>query len=211
MFRILYFCGFQFERAVYQKTLAFFLLFPLLFAANAGAQELLRTVVSVDFEISGNQFPENNPDRQIIRTLALNNGINLQQVKIIFQANVFIRIEQDTSLAQQTIFAKILNKVLSGDTYFRDFTVDSLLVPSRIIGEISLQEDEKLVIHFPIELRTNNTTTTVVLPDDVSFTGGQIQAQLKVESVSYRGRHQSFNDLVPWLIFIIPITKFSKN
>jgi len=177
-----------------KKIAVIFVLYVSLFCGQMNAQELLRTVVPVGFTITAEQFPEKNPDRQILRSIALNNGINLQQVKIDFQANVFISIQQDSSNGQQNLRLKILNKKVSGDTYFRDFAIDSLLMPSRVSCTVSLQKSKDTLISFPVELSTFNSTIIKVLPDSLLLNADLLVAGINISSVSYRGREMAFNE-----------------
>ena len=178
-----------------KKIFVSVLFFLIVLNHSVNGQELLRTVLPVDFTILQDQFSDKNPDKQILRSLALNNGLSIFQVKINFQANVFISIQRDSVTGQRSLSAKILNKKISGDTRFRDFAIDSLLMPTVVFGTINLQQAKDTIASFVIEFQTNNTSTTNVLPDDLLINADSISAGITIESVSYRGRDLAFYEI----------------
>jgi len=168
-----------------RKFLVIFALMVIILPGRVHAQENLRTVLSVDFTISADQYSEKSAGRQILSSLAINNGLSLYQVKIDFQANVFISVQHDSSIGQQTLRAKILNQKVNGNNYFRDFAVDSLLFPASIRGVLLLMQGSKHLISLPVDLMISEPTTILNLPDGFSLPPDSLSAQLTIEHLHY--------------------------
>jgi hypothetical protein len=148
------------------------------------AQEIMRTIAPIDYMISPPHLLKNSAGRKILASLALNNGLSLTQVKIRLQANVFIRIQRD-SIRQHLLEVKILTKHLSGKTFFRDFAIDSLLIPVSVNGLIELHQGDDTLLRYKVNLLTSGAPALIELPADLQITPDSIGAEFQIDGVYY--------------------------
>lgn len=179
-----------------QKIFFICLFFISFFCKSIAAQEHLRTISTVNYIISASSIDDLSSESQIVRALALNNGVSLSQAQIKLEANVFASIVMDSNIGQYTLVTKILNKHLSGMTRFRAFEIDSLLMPPKVLGNIFLLEGIDTLVHFPIQLRTYpDNKTTIELPNDLWLTPDSLAVALQFKEVSYKGWKWAFDEV----------------
>ena len=129
----------------------FFTCISLCFVFSVFSQESFQSIQPIEFAIKADDYSNASNEIQIFSSLAINNIKNVDQVKIYLKGDLLINIQRDK---EEHLFAyvKMKHSKLSGEIYFRDFLIDTLLIPIAIEGSLRIKNDFKPLIEMPIEI-----------------------------------------------------------
>ena len=142
----------QLNKEVLGITLKIFftcIIFCLVFSVFS--QESFQSIQPVEFSIKADDYSNASNEIQIFSSLAINNIKNIDQVKIHLKGELLVNIQRDK---EDHLFAyiKMINHSLSGEIYFRDFLIDTLLMPLAIEGTLRIKNNFESLIEMPIEV-----------------------------------------------------------
>jgi len=115
------------------------------------SQESFQSIQPIELAIKEDDYSNASNEIQIFSSLAINNIKNIDQVKIYLKGELLVNIQRDK---ENHLFAyiKMINHSLSGEIYFRDFLIDTLLMPLAIEGTLRIWNNFMPLIEMPIEV-----------------------------------------------------------
>ena len=140
-----YYSGLLLNSKIFPLYVLFCLALPL------SAQQSFQSIQAVEFTINADDYSNGSNEKQIFASLSINNIKNIGQVKIYLKGELLVNIQRDK---EDHLFAyvKMVHSNLSGEIYFRDFLIDTLLIPIAIEGSLRIKNDFKPLIEIPIEV-----------------------------------------------------------
>jgi len=180
--KLQYLCGLNFFE-VGNRVQSLFLFIFLLVQLSGYGQSVVQSVSYIDEKIKAESFNRNTYGYKIFSSLALNNVKGLAWTYINFQGRVLIQ----TDLSDNHLFAysKLIDYKMSGEDHFRDFPVDSMLVPAALSGTLRFTDDKEVNIEIPVEMLLSggviDLTGINVSLDSIA----KLKARIKVEKFVY--------------------------
>lgn len=187
-----YLCRLIFLRQVGNRVWA--VLFAIFFFFNlvATGQQSIQKISYFNHDIKAEDFTKNDYCYKILSSLADNNIKGLKWVYISFEGTVIIQLEESTD-GHLYAYSKLVKYKLTGENHFRDFRIDSLLVPSALSGNLVFTDDDAVSIELPVEILLSGGIIDlegVGIPIDSLQ---KLNARLQVEKFIYtRDQYQEY-------------------
>jgi len=175
-----------------KKTQIFLLLIFLACIVNtAQAQELFRSNKWLSQTIRAKAFNKSSYGYQMFSYMGINQGKHIDQVFIDWQSNLLTTVVR-TDDEQVTVFVKVFNSKAEGFVKFRDFTIDTLLMPSVLNGTVELYSGANKVASAPISTLYNGGYISFDLPE----TDEKIRAEFNLSDLEYT--REDYENLIWW-------------
>lgn len=123
--------------------------------------------------------------------MGINQGKHIGQVYIEWQSNLLTTVVR-TDDEQVTVFVKVFNSKADGFVKFRDFTIDTLLMPSVLNGTVELYSGANKVASAPISTLYNGGYISFELPE----TNDKIRAEFSLSNLEYT--REDYEKLIWW-------------
>jgi len=171
---------------VVRKILLNNILFLLLVinAFDGFSQEIIRKSYFFEKNLNYESFPEDSPGSRIISSLASNNITALYWVSINVQADLLVQLNK-AEFGQLSANIILHGFQLDGETFFRDFAIDSLLMPDLIEGNLNIYYRNKLLVTQPWLLAVRTGHIHMFVPDTVHFNEKKLRIELEVSRFNY--------------------------
>jgi len=171
-----------------------FLLIFILISFRGITQEVLRKSYYFEKALNYNSFPEDSRGSQIISLLASNNITSLYWVNINIKADLQVQLNK-ADYGQLSANIILQDYSLDGETHFRDFSIDSLLMPDLIEGNIDIYYAGKKLISQPWLIAVRTGFVSMYIPDSVQFDENRLKIVLDISSYGYSDeRYNAFVD-----------------
>ncbi len=162
-----------------------FIVIFLLFLQNIGnSQEIKRSSFFIEETLNHQSFAENSNGRQILSLLASNNVQSLNWVEIKVRANMLIQLNR-AEIGQVSATLVLTNYNLTGELFFRDFLLDSLLMPDIIEGRIILYEKDRKLVSRPWLLASRSGRVDLHVPDSISVSEDDLRVEIRIDQLLY--------------------------
>jgi hypothetical protein len=122
-----------------------------LFFAQSKAQDAHQSISWFQSEIRASLFDKNDYGHKMLNSMAITNVKGLKWVYITFEGRILIQTEQSED-GHVFAYSKMVDSELGGDKYFREFNIDSLLIPKAISGVLSFSSNGDTIHAVPIEM-----------------------------------------------------------
>jgi len=148
------------------------------------SQEIIRKGFYFEKRLNYNSFDKISHGRQLISLLSDNNITNLYLVNIDVQADLLVRL---TKVEYGQISANIIlqDYSLEGETHFRDFRIDSLLMPDLIEGNIKIFYNGAQLVSQPWLIGVRTGYVSLYIPDTIQFEENKLTVKLEVNRFDY--------------------------
>jgi hypothetical protein len=123
------------------------LFFVVLLACNLNAQQ---NNIQKTYNINALTVSDNHYSKKILTAIAMGNNIDLKGTQIKFRFNLNKSIRKSSVNAIE-VFLAIKNTSIEGDTKFRNFSVDNLLIPDYCRAKVRVILSDKEVYFQTIE------------------------------------------------------------
>lgn len=177
---------------VVSKTYLYILIF-LFFANFKGvSQEIILKSYYFEKGLNYESFPEQSHGSRIVAALASNNVTNLYWVLINVDASLLVQLNSDPT-GQLSANILLQDYSLDGETNFRDFNIDTLLMPDVIEGNINIYHGNKLLVSQPWLLAVRAGYVKLFVPDSLMINEDKLRVELEVNKFNYSNeRYNSF-------------------
>ena len=125
--------------------------FFLFVSAQLLGQKTFQTVSYFDTDLYAESFSKDDYGHRIISSLALTNAKGLKWVYVKFKGRVLIQTEESSD-GHLFAYSKLIDYEISGEDHFREFEIDSLLIPTTISGRLQLSSNGTTIREVPVEL-----------------------------------------------------------
>lgn len=169
--------------------ISFFLVFFLI-TTGVFAQEILQKAFYFDKALNYNSFPANSRGSRVIALLSSNNITNLYWVYIGVHADLQVQINT-AEYGQLSANILLESYSLEGETHFRDFTIDTLLMPDLIEGNIRILYNDKLLVSQPWLIGVRTGYVSMFIPDSVRVDKNNLKVELEVKRFDYSNQRYS--------------------
>ncbi len=124
----------------------------ILFASVKGfTQESWQAVLPIEYSIKSTDYTAGSNERQMLNALSINNLKNIYQLRIHIRAALLLNVQRDEQ-GHLYAYLKVVQNKITGDTYFRDFLIDTLLMPRVFDGKLTIMKNGVLISEMPIEM-----------------------------------------------------------
>ncbi|MCB2208709.1 MAG: hypothetical protein KQH67_10495 [Bacteroidetes bacterium] len=105
----------------------------------------------INYTIKADNYTASSNERQLLSSLSINNIKNIHQIRIHLKADLLLNVQRDD---ENHLFAyiKVVHPKLTGETSFRNFPIDTLLVPLVLDGRLSIHTNNRQILEIPIEI-----------------------------------------------------------
>ena len=164
----------------------FIYILPLIiFAALQGfSQEVIRKGFFFEKTLDYESFPEDSHGSRIISSLATNNIKSLYWVNINVKANLLVSLNK-ADVGRLSANIVLQDHIVGGETFFRDFSIDSLIMPDVIEGNLKLFIGNKLIASQPWLIAFNTGHMQMFISDTVQIEAGNLKVELEVNRFDY--------------------------
>ena len=178
-------------RIISKILLACFFVLPGLLSR---AQEQYKVIQPVDFVIKARQYPDGSNEKQILASLAINNIKNINAVSVYLKGDFLISVRRDQG-GHLFAYVKMMHPRISGEIRFRNFLIDTLLIPKAFEGRLLLYYQNKLLQEIPVEmLLSGGVLDLEAVGKNLNDVNG-ITAEIKITRFLYSDRQlQEFMD-----------------
>ena len=156
----------------------------LVFSSGVFAQEIKRSSFYLEETLNYKSFQKNSHGSQIISLLASNNVQSLPWVEIHIRANMMVRLMK-AEVGQVSASIILTKYILNGEVFFRDFLVDSLLMPDMIEGRITLFDGKKELLTRPWLIVSRSGQIDLHVPDTVTVADENLRAEVHIERMMF--------------------------
>lgn len=115
------------------------------------SQESFKSIQPIEYTIRVENYTSASNEKQLLTSLSINNIKNIHQLRLYFKADLLLNVQQDED-GHLFAYIKAVNPRLSGDIYFRDFLVDTLLTPLIFDGKLFVAAKGRHLHEMPIEM-----------------------------------------------------------
>jgi hypothetical protein len=162
-----------------------YIIFAILFIVFAGySQDSYKSIQPIEYAIQLDNYSSASNERQLLTSLSINNIKNIHLVRLYFNADLLLNVQKD-EYGHLYAYIKAVNSRMSGDMFFRDFLLDSLLTPTVFEGKLTIESKEIILHEMPIEML---------------LTGGVLDLEM-LEKYSLNIDELTFNIVVDKLMF----------
>ncbi len=159
---------------------------------NAAGQNVYQTVLYTQNIINISNLPKDSYGYRILLTLAQDNVKNLSHVYLDIKGKVLLR-NDETVTGHTVIYLKYVTEKLEGETRYRDFNIDSLLIPSAFKGVLSITQKNGEVVDYPLEMLLSGGVVDLGTIVPAINTEGQLEADIRIDRFIYsRSAYQAF-------------------
>lgn len=167
-----------------KRVLALVFIFVFFVLTGAKGQSVVQSVSYIDDQVRAESFEKNTYGYKIFSSLALNNIKGLKWTYINFKGRVLIQTEQ-TDDGHIFAYTKLIDYSLTGEDHFRDFSIDSLLVPSALSGTLLFTDDQSVSIEVPVELLLSGGVIDLSEVNISIDSLARLRARIEVEKFVY--------------------------
>jgi hypothetical protein len=129
-----------------------YIIFAILFIVFAGySQDSYKSIQPIEYAIQLDNYSSASNERQLLTSLSINNIKNIHLVRLYFNADLLLNVQKD-EYGHLYAYIKAVNSRMSGDMFFRDFLLDSLLTPTVFEGKLTIESKEIILHEMPIEM-----------------------------------------------------------
>lgn len=143
------------------------------------AQESFKSIQPIEFTIKSELYPSSSNEKQVLSSLAVNNLKNINHVKIHFKGDMFLSIQMDDD-GHPFAYIKMQNQKLSGEIYFRDFLIDTLLTPKVFDGKLLIRPGNNKIIEIPIEMLMSGGVLGLDMLENYNMEFDDLQVEIEV-------------------------------
>ncbi len=115
------------------------------------AQDSYKVIQPVDFVLKAGHYNDGSNEKQIFASLAINNIRNIYQVSLYLKGDLLISIRRDEG-RHLFAYVKMIRPRLSGEIHFRDFLINTLLMPKAFEGKLVLKYKNVPLTEIPVEM-----------------------------------------------------------
>ncbi len=123
----------------------------VLFASGLLAQDAYQVIQPVEAVMKAKQYKDGSNEKQIFASLAVNNIKNIHQVSIYIKGDLLVSVKRDKE-GHLFSYVKMLHPVISGEVYFRNFLIDTILFPKAFEGYLFIYKRHELISKIPVEM-----------------------------------------------------------
>lgn len=173
------------KRIILHFKFKIYIIFAILFIVFAGySQDSYKSIQPIEYAIQLDNYSSASNERQLLTSLSINNIKNIHLVRLYFNADLLLNVQKD-EYGHLYAYIKAVNSRMSGDMFFRDFLLDSLLTPTVFEGKLTIESKEIILHEMPIEML---------------LTGGVLDLEM-LEKYSLNIDELTFNIVVDKLMF----------
>lgn len=156
----------------------------LLICSPVISQEIIRKSYYFEKTLNYKTFPAGSNGSNIIASLSSNNVTNLYHVNIDVNADLFIQLHK-AQFGQLSANINLINFHLNGETHFRDFVLDTLLMPDVIEGNLNVYYRNEIIVSQPWLLGVRAGHVRMFIPDTIRFNPKKIRIELELKGFNY--------------------------
>lgn len=154
---------------------------------RVAGQDVYQSVVYSENIINASSQPEDSYGYRIFLTLAQDNVKNLGHVYFNLEGKVLIRHEETTE-GQTVVYLKFVPDKIGGETKYRDFIIDSLLIPSSFTGNLKVVQQRGDTVNYPLEMLLSGGVVDLGGIKAKISADGQLEATIQVDRFLYSPR-----------------------
>lgn len=140
------------KRIILHFKFKIYIIFAILFIVFAGySQDSYKSIQPIEYAIQLDNYSSASNERQLLTSLSINNIKNIHLVRLYFNADLLLNVQKD-EYGHLYAYIKAVNSRMSGDMFFRDFLLDSLLTPTVFEGKLTIESKEIILHEMPIEM-----------------------------------------------------------
>ncbi|NOX85019.1 MAG: hypothetical protein GXO86_03485 [Chlorobi bacterium] len=159
---------------------------------NATGQNVYQTVLYTENMINATSQPKGSFGYRILLTLAQDNVKNLSHVYLDINGKVLLR-NDETAKGHTVVYLKFVTEKLDGETRYRDFNIDTLLIPSAFKGVLSITQKNGKVVDYPLEMLLTGGIVDMGSIEPAINAEGQLEATIRIDRFIYsRSVYEAF-------------------
>ena len=169
---------------MYRKVFIYILPVLILIALQGISQQVIRKGFFFENTLNYKSFPEDSHGSRIISSLASNNVRSLYWVNINVSASLTVTLNK-ADVGQLSANIVLQDHVVSGETFFRDFSIDTLLMPDIIEGSLKLFVGDQIITSQPWLIAFNTGHVQMFISDTVEIDTDKLRVELKVNQFEF--------------------------
>jgi len=114
-------------------------------------QGVYGSVIYFEKTVTAKSQPLNTYGYRIFKTLAQDNVININNIYFNLEGKILIKQEVNSN-GRQVAFLKFVSVHLTGETKYRNFEIDSVLIPAAFKGTLALEDQDGKRVEMPLEM-----------------------------------------------------------
>ena len=160
---------------------------------NVRSQDVYQTVLYTENIINASSQPGGSYGYRIFLTLAQDNVKNLDNVYLKLNGKVLLR-NDETEKGHTVVYLKFVPEKPEGETYYRDFNIDSLLIPSAFKGVLSITQKNGKIVDYPLEMLLSGGVVDMGTIKPAINADGELQATIRITRFIYS--HQTYQEFL---------------
>lgn len=114
-------------------------------------QGVYGSVIYFEKTVTAKSQPPNTYGYRIFKTLAQDNVININNIYFNIEGKILIKHSVNSN-GRQVAFLKFVSLHLTGETKYRNFEIDSVLIPAAFKGTLALEDQDRKRVELPLEM-----------------------------------------------------------
>lgn len=174
-----------------RKRLGFLFISLIFLICNLNAQQ---NILQNHFVINSKNTPTETYTKKILTSIALGMSKDLKatNIRVNFILEKGVRNKQNNEIE---ISISLNNVNLEGDTKYRGFSIDSLLIPEYGIVKVNVFTQNKITFSETVEIPLKGKKILIV-PNSQSFTSGKTRVEIELINFKYsKLNFEQFNNI----------------